>query len=92
MKKLLFPLNFDYSSKFLGVFEYKILFPFCILGFVLAFVLSKLNISITISINIFIVIYFPIFLLANSKVFGEPLVKFLICIIKHFLSSNIYRK
>lgn len=92
MKTFLFPLNFDYSSKFLGIFEYKLLLPFCIVGFCLATLLSNLNVSFILIINIFITIYLPIFLIANSKVFGEPLIKFLICIIKHFIFSCVYKK
>lgn len=89
-KKYIFPLNFDYSSKFLGIFEYRILLPFCIFGFVLAFLLSRLNLSTVAAINSFILIFLPLFLLANTTIFKEPLIKFLICIIKHYLTAGKY--
>ena len=88
MKTYHFPLNFDYSSKFLGIFEYKILTPFCVFGFILAFVISKFNLSIIQSINTFILIYFPLFFVASTKIYGEPLFNFLICIIRHLISSG----
>lgn len=42
MKMYIFPLNFDYANKFLGVFEYKTLTPSCIMGFFIALIISKL--------------------------------------------------
>ena len=90
MFTFIFPFNYDYSSKFLGVFEYKICFPFCIIAFVLALILSKFEVSITTSLYIYILGFLPCFLLANSTVQKEPLILFFICIIKHFLFSRIY--
>ena len=92
MKKFLFPLNFDYSSKFLGIFEYKILIPFCVFGFIFGYGLSLFNFSLIIKINIFIIVYFPLFLLANTKIFNESLISFLFCIIKHYIIAGIYQK
>lgn len=42
MKMYIFPLNFDYSNKFLGILEYKTLLPTCIIGVILAIVISKI--------------------------------------------------
>lgn len=88
--KFIFPFNYDYSSKFLGVFEYKICFPFCIIAFILALILSKLDVPIMTSIYIYILGFLPCFLLANSTIQKEPLISFIICIIKHYLFSCIY--
>lgn len=43
MRMYVFPLNFDYSNKFLGLLEYKTLLPTCILGVTLAFLISKIS-------------------------------------------------
>lgn len=43
MKMYIFPLNFDYSNKFLGILEYKTLVPTCIVGVILAIVISKIS-------------------------------------------------
>lgn len=92
MKKYIFPLNFDYSSKFLGLFEYKVLTPLCIFGVALAFFLFHLNISLLASINIFIIIFIPLFLLGNTTIFKEPLIKFLYCIVRHYVNAKVYTK
>lgn len=90
MFTFIFPFNYDYSSKFLGVFEYKICFPFCIIGFILGLILSKLEVSAMTCIYIYLLGFLPCFLLANSTIHKEPLIFFIICIIKHYLFSGIY--
>ncbi len=92
MKKYIFPLNYDYSNKFLGIFEYRILTPFVIFGFVLARIISGLDIGMYTSINVFILTYFPLFLIANTTVYKEPLVLFLCCIIRHYIKAGKYVK
>lgn len=90
MFTFIFPFNYDYSSKFLGIFDYKICFLFCLIGFVLFLILSKLQIPFMSSIYIFLLGWLPCFLLANSTIQKEPLISFIICIIKHYLFSKIY--
>ena len=48
MFTFIFPFNYDYSSKFLGIFEYKICFPFCIIGFILGVIGAIVPILLTI--------------------------------------------
>lgn len=86
----IFPFNYDYSLKFLGIFNYRILFWFCLLGFLLFLLLSKLQVSIMVSIYIFLLVWLPCFLLANSTIQKEPLIFFIICILKHYINSRIY--
>ena len=90
MFTFIFPFNYDYSTKFLGIFEYKICFPFCIIAFILALILSKFEIPLMTSIYIYILGFLPCFLLANSTIQKEPLIFFIICIIKHYLFSCVY--
>ena len=92
MFTFIFPFNYDYSSKFLGIFDYKICFPFCLIGFALFLVLSKLEVSLMTSIYILLLVWLPCFLLANSTIQKEPLICFIICILKHYLFSRIYLK
>ncbi len=90
MRIFIFPFNYDYSPKFLGVFEYKTCLPFCIISFIFALVLSKLEVSIMTSMYIFILGLLPLFLLANTTIHKEPLLHFLICILKHYICSKKY--
>ena len=90
MFTFIFPLNYDYSSKFLGILDYKVCFTFCLIGFVLFLILSKLAVPLMTTIYIFLLGWLPCFLLANSTVQKEPLISFLICIIKHYVFSKTY--
>ena len=92
MKTYIFPLNFDYSPKLLGIFEYKTLVPLAIFAFIFSNILKLIPITLTTKITIFIVIFIPLFLLLNTKVHKEPLIHFIFCIIKHFLFCGTYKK
>ena len=92
MKTYIFPLNFDYSPKFLGMFEYKTLAPLAIFGFIFANILKLVEVTLTAKITIFLTIFIPLFLLLNTKIHKEPLLHFIFCIIKHFLFCGIYKK
>ena len=92
MKKYIFPLNFDYSSKFLGILEYKLLFPLCFFAVILGYFISSFHLSIISSIYLFIIIYLPIFLFTITTIVHEPLIHFFFTIIKHYLTASIYKK
>lgn len=90
MRTFLFPFNFDYSPRFLGIFEYKTLLPFCIISFIISLILSELHAPIMTGIYIFILGILPLFLLSNTTIHKEPLIHFLFCIVKHYISSKKY--
>lgn len=89
-QKFFFPLNYDYSNKFIGIIEYKLLTPLIIYGIILIVIISQFNITFFQSSGIFIVLFFPIFFLLNSKVYSEPFYSFIIAIIKHYINGKIY--
>ena len=90
MFTFIFPFNYEYQPKFLGIFNYKICLPFCLIGFALFLIFSKLEVPLLTSIYIFLLAWLPCFLLANSTIQKEPLISFIICILKHYLFSRIY--
>lgn len=92
MKTYIFPLNYDYSPKLFGIFEYKTLIPISIFGFIFFQILSLFQITLTTRLTIFITVFIPIFLLFNTKIHKEPLFHFILCIIKHYLFSGTYQK
>ena len=57
--KFFFPLNYDYSSKFLGIIEYKLLTPISIYGILLFLIIKSINIDFFTQAGIFIILYFP---------------------------------
>jgi hypothetical protein len=67
MKMYIFPLNFDYSNKFLGILEYKTLLPTCIIGVILAIVISKISSDILTRYYIFHNNFLTIFFACKYK-------------------------
>ena len=88
--KFFFPLNYDYSSKFLGIIEYKLLTPISIYGILLFLIIKSINIDFFTQAGIFIILFFPPLVILNSKVYGEPFYSFIKAIFLHFISSKIY--
>ena len=88
--KYFFPLNYDYSSKFLGIIEYKLLTPISIYGAILFFILKSINLDFFSLAGIFVLLFFPPLLILNSTVYSEPFYSFIVAIIKHYVSSAIY--
>lgn len=88
--KYFFPLNYDYSIKFLGIIEYKLLTPLSIYGVLLFIILKSINLDFFTQAGLFIILFFPPLFILNSKVYGEPFYSFIVAIINHFISSKIY--
>ena len=88
--KFFFPLNYDYSSKLLGIIEYKLLTPLAIYGILLFFILKNIDLDFFIKIGIFFLFFLPVLLMLNSRVNSEPFYSFLFAIIKHFFKRKTY--
>lgn len=89
-QKFLFPLNYNYSGKLLGIIEYKLLLPIFLYGFSLYLVINLFNISSYIKIITFIILFLPTTLMLNSRINSEPFYMFLFAVIKHTLNAKIY--
>ena len=89
-QKFFFPLNYDYSNKFLGIIEYKLLTPLIIYGIIIFTILKQFSFDFFTFLGIFIVLFFPIVLMLNSRVHNEPFYTFILAIINHILNSKIY--
>lgn len=92
MKKYFFPLNYTYSNKLLGIIEYKLFIPLCILSIIIFKILSFFKFSFFTKFGIFITLVLPIFLLLNTSFNHEPAYLFLYSVLKHKFSSNKYIK
>jgi len=88
--KYFFPLNYHYSAKLLGIFEYKLLIPLMLYAFILYLILKPLMINIITKIILFILFFLPTTLLLNSKVNSEPFYHFIFIVVKHYLTSKKY--
>ncbi len=90
MSKFIFPLNYKYSEKLLGIVEYKVLLPLCTYGGLLVLILHNLNLTFFISSSIFIILFFPIFLLSINNINGEPTYSFIFAFACFYLNSKVY--
>lgn len=90
MKKYIFPINYDYSWKWLGLIEYRLLLPISIIGVIIFCIVSLFNLSFFQKSGIFITIFIPIILFLNTSFNHEPAYIFLYCVISHKLTSRKY--
>lgn len=90
MVKYIFPLNYKYSEKLLGIIEYKVLLPLSIYGAILLLILSRFNISIFLGFSIFIILFFPPLLLSINTINGETIFSFLFAVVTFEKKSKVY--
>lgn len=90
MIKYIFPLNYKYSDKLLGIIEYKTLIPLCVYGAILLLILSNIHIDFLFSCSIFIVLFFPPLFLSINTINGETIFSFIFAIIKFKKNSKVY--
>ena len=63
MQKYIFPMNYKYSAKFLGIINYSTLLPLAIYANIIGIILYVLKIDFFLSFGIFIILVLPPFLL-----------------------------
>lgn len=90
MYKFIFPFNYKYSEKLLGIIEYKILLPLCLYGGLLLLILHNLNFPFFTSSSLFIIFFFPTFLLSINNINGEPIYSFIFAFVLFHLNSKVY--
>lgn len=90
MKTYFFPINYDYSLKWFGLIEYRLLIPLLIFGVIIIAILSLIDISLFQKIGIFITIFIPVLLILNTSFNYEPSYIFLYCVILHKINSKKY--
>ena len=90
MKKYIFPINYDYSWKWLGIIEYRLLLPIGILGAIIFGIISLFSLSFLQKLGIFITIFIPLMLFINTSSNHEPSYSFLYSVILHKLTSKKY--
>ena len=90
MRKFIFPTNYKYANKFLGIIEYRVLLPLSIYGGIIFFILYLLKIDFFWGAGIFIVLVGPPAILLGIGVQGEPVIPFLISIYKFKTRAKVY--
>ena len=90
MKKYIFPMNYTYSSKFLGILDYKTLVPLSIYASVLIFLLHILKIDFFIAFGIFIFLTLPPLLLLSIGINNQPAISYFKAIYYFSKNSKLY--
>lgn len=90
MDKYIFPLNYQYSAKLFGIFDYKSLLPFSIYSALLLFLLSLFPIDFFLSAGIFIILALPPFLLLSTGIHNQPAIPYLLAVYHFHKNSKLY--
>ena len=87
--KFIFPQNYDFKYKFLGLFDYSTIILNIIWNLFIIFIIHFFN-SLNIKIFFFIIFSLPLLLFSFSGFNGESLVYILTYIIKYLFKQKIY--
>lgn len=90
MDKFLFPLNYKYSAKFLGIIEYKTLLPIASVAVFVAFILYMLKLDFFISVGLIVFITLPPILLLSTGIKGQPAIPYFKAVISFSRHNKIY--
>ena len=90
MDKHLFPLNYTYKAKFLGLIEYQILLPICIICAIIIFVLYMLRVDFFLGFGIVILFALPSTLILSVGVNGQPAIPYFTAMYKYNKSRKVY--
>ncbi len=88
MEKYLFPINYKFQAKFLGIIEYRYLLPIAVYIGILIAILYSLNVDFFLSFGICIALGLPPILLLSVGVNGQPAVPYFMSIIKFKLKKQ----
>ena len=90
MQKYIFPMNYKYSAKFLGIINYSTLLPLAIYANIIGIILYVLKIDFFLSFGIFIILVLPPFLLLSIGINNQPAISYVIAIYKFYKNSKLY--
>lgn len=90
MRKFIFPTNYKYANKFLGIIEYRVLLPLSIYASIIFGLLYLSGIEFFWGTGIFIVLVMPFVILFGVGIQGERVVPFLLNIYNFKKKSRVY--
>lgn len=86
----IFPKNYNFSFKFLGIFNYSAIIINIIYGIILFFVFSLLFRTFLIKFYLFIIFFIPVFLFTSLNHSNENILIVLLYIFKFLFKPKIY--
>ena len=90
MQKFFFPLNYNYSNKFLGILDYNTLLPLSIYSAIIIFLLNLFSLDFFISFGIFLFIVVPPLLLFSIGINHQPATSYFLAVFRFYKKSNLY--
>lgn len=92
--KFIFPQNYNFSSKILGMIDYGTAILNIIWGIIVFGIINIFSISLTVKIFIFIILVFPIFLISIVGFYGENIIFVFSYLFKYLLRPKVllYKK
>ena len=86
----IFPKNYDFSFKFLGIFSYFSILILIIWSTLLYFILSFFLHSFIVKLYIFIILFIPVFLFSVLNKSNENILVIISYIIKYIVHPKVY--
>lgn len=86
----IFPKNYNFKSKFLGILDYSTAILNLIIGFILFSIINFIFQNITIKIYLFISLYFPILLFSILGINRENFITVFLYMNSFFKNQRIY--
>lgn len=86
----IFPKNYNFKAKFLGIIDYSTAILNIIIGGILLSLINFIFKDLTLKIYLFISLYFPIFLFSILGINKENFITVFIYMIKFFKNQNVY--
>lgn len=88
--KFIFPQNYNFKNKFLGIFDYSTLLINFIWDFFIIFIINIFLNNLTFKIFIFIILCFPLLLFSFSGFDGENIIYVIIYVFKFLLKQKVF--
>lgn len=88
--KFVFPQNYKYSNKILGIIDYSTAIANVVWYIIVLFIINILFKSISIKIFIFVLLCFPVFLMSIVGFNHENIIFVILYVIKFFKNRKIY--
>ena len=90
MEKYIFPMNYKFSAKFLGIIDYSTLLPLSIYTATIIALLYVFKIDFFLSFGLVIVLVIPPLLLLSIGINRQPAIPYMLAIYKFYKNSKLY--
>lgn len=88
--KFIFPQNYNFSPKLLGIIEYSAAILDLIWGGIVFLIINIFFKALSMKIFMFIVLFFPVLIFSVVGVQGESLIYYLNYMIKYLIKQKLY--